>query len=281
MLRFISASLSLLALSTGIACGQTTAGAGSTIVFPVIAATATYTTEVFVRNPNITPITLDVTFYEASNSSSPGTYPCLPVSVPANRTVPFTLAAQCVLAGGSHFGMLVLTDSASEQLALFYAYSRTQTAGGNGFSIEGFPIGNFSGAPSDVIGLKRQAAAPVYQSNCFVGALGESIDYQIVLRDGGTGATIGNPISGTLAPFQMLRFLDVFGPAGANAPAGDYNNVRANFSVSNANMPAYVGLCTVRKARSWVPISASPSLRTPPTIGRNASRASGRTVAEP
>jgi hypothetical protein len=232
----------------GQCAAQTTAGAGSVIALPVVAATASYSTEISVRNPGIAPISLNVTFYEANNSSAPGTHTCSMLAVPASATVPFTLATQCGIVSGGHFGMLVLSDSATPALALFYAYSRTQTPGGNGFSVEGFPIGNFSGASSDVIGLKRQAASPVYQSNCFVGALGETIHYQIILRDGTTNAVIGSSFSGTLAPYEMLRFLDVFGPAGANAPAGDYTNVRANFSVIDSNKPAYVGLCTVQES---------------------------------
>jgi hypothetical protein len=144
--------------------------------------------------------------------------------------------------------MLVLEDSAAQQTNVFFAYSRAQTPGGNGFSIEGFPIGAFSGAPADVIGLKRQAAAPVYQSNCFVGALGEGLSYQIILRDGTTNAVIGDPITGSLQPFESTRVLDVFGAQGANAPAGDYSNVRANFAITSGGLPAMVGFCTVQES---------------------------------
>jgi hypothetical protein len=239
----------MLALALAGECAaQTTAGSGSVIVVPVVAATPSYTTEIFVRNPNSALLTLNVDFYEANNSSIPGLRPCNQLNVPALATVPFTLATQCTLGAGSHFGMLVLEDAASEKIDLFYAYSRTQTPSGNGFSVEGFPVGNFSGASADVVGIKRQAAAPVYQTNCFVGALGEAINYQIILRNGNTNTVIDSSISGTLQPYEMIRLLDVFGPAGANAPAGDYTNVRANFSVTNANKPAYVGFCTLQES---------------------------------
>jgi hypothetical protein len=224
---------------------QTTAGAGSVIVVPVVAQTSSYNSEIFVRNPNSAPITLNVKFYEALTSATPGLRPCNQLTVPALLTVQFTLPGQCTLGAGNHHGMLLLEDAASEKIDIFYAYSRSQTPSGNGFSVEGFPAGNFSGAPSDAIGLKRQAAAPVYQTNCFVGALGEAISYQIVLRDGSTNAVIG-AISNTLQPYEMRRHLDVFAEAGA--AAGDYANVRANFSVSQANAPAYVGFCTVQES---------------------------------
>ena len=172
------------------------------------------------RNPNTAPITLHVKFYEGHDPANPnpGLNSCTDLTVAANESKPFTLAGQCVLGGGSHFGMLVLEDAATQKTNLFFAYSRAQTPGGNGFSVEGFPIGAFSGAPADVVGLKRQAAAPVYQSNCFVAALGEAVNYQLVLRDGTTNAAIGSK-SGALAAFEQVRLLDVFAQAGV--PAGN------------------------------------------------------------
>ena len=111
------------------------------------------------RNPNSAPITLNVRFYEALTAATPGLRTCNQLIVPAFLIVQFTLPGQCTLGVGNHHGMLLLEDAASENLDIFYAYSRSQTPSGNGFSVEGFPAGNFSGAPSDVIGLKRQAAA--------------------------------------------------------------------------------------------------------------------------
>ena len=225
---------------------QTTAGAGSVIVIPVVAQTSSYATEIFVRNPNAASITLNVKFYEALTSATPGLHLCTQLSVQPSLTVPFTLASQCTPSAGSHHGMLVLEDSAAQKINLFYAYSRAQTPSGNGFSVEGFPIGNFSGANADAIGLKRQAASPVYQTNCFIAALGEAINYQILLRDGSTNAPIGGTIAGSLQPYEMIRYLDIFASAGASA--GDYVNVRASFSVSDANKPQYAGFCTVQES---------------------------------
>ena len=232
-------------------CAQSTAAGGSVLVIPLLAQTSSYTTEVTVQNPNAAPITLNVSYYEATNSSTPGPQACNPLMVPAHSSVPFRLPAQCTsLTAANHFGMLVLADAASQQTDTFLVYSRIQTPGGNGFSVEGFPIGTFSGADADVVGIKRQAAAPIYQSNCFVDALGEAIDYQLVLRDGTTNAIIGNPLTGTLQPYQQIRYLDVFSAAGA--PAGDYFNVRANFHVTTADatpgQPAFAGFCTVQES---------------------------------
>ena len=237
---------SIIAGSIGFAHAQATAAAGSVVVVPVVAQTASYSTEVIVRNPNTAPITLHVKFYEGHDPANPnpGLKSCTDLTVAANESKPFTLAGQCVLGGGSHFGMLVLEDAAAQKTNLFFAYSRAQTPGGNGFSVEGFPIGVFSGAPADVVGLKRQAAAPVYQSNCFVAALGEAVNYQLVLRDGTTNAAIGSK-SGALAAFEQVRLLDVFAQAGV--PAGNRTNIRANFTVTSGN-PALIGFCTVQES---------------------------------
>jgi hypothetical protein len=128
---------------------------------------------------------------------------------------------------------------------VFYVYSRTQTPGGNGFSVEGFPIGAFSGAEANVVGLKRQAAAPVYQSNCFVAALGEPVTYQMLLFDGANNL-IGST-GQTLQPFELVRMLDVFAAAGV--PGGDISNVRANFTVNQSGaFPALISFCTVQES---------------------------------
>lgn len=253
-MRFsLASSAACIIAATGIttAHAQSTAASGSVVVVPVVAQTASYTTEVIVRNPNTAPITLNVKFDEANNSSTPGLRACNQLIVAANTSTPFTLSGQCTLTNASHFGMLVLEDATAPQTHQFFAYSRAQTPGGNGFSVEGFPIGAFSAADADVDGLKRQAAAPTYQSNCFVGALSEAVSYQLTLWDS-SNTLVGLPLAGTLQPFQMLRYLDVFAQAGA--AGGDHANVRANFTVTGGNsagdgkQPALVGLCTLQES---------------------------------
>jgi len=243
--------ITTLVATAGAAHAQSTAASGSVLVVPVVAQTVSYTSEIVVRNPNATTLTLNVKFYEALTSTNPGLHLCTALLVAPNRSNPFTLDAQCSLDASNHHGMLVLEDSSAQQTNFFFAYARAQTPGGNGFSVEGFPIGAFSGAPADVIGLKRQAAAPVYQSNCFVGALGEAVSYQMILRDDTTNAIIGNPVTGSLNPFEMRRYLDIFSasPNGVDAPAGDYTNVRANFTVTGGGgTAALVSLCTVQES---------------------------------
>ncbi len=172
------------------------------------------------RNPGAASLTLNVRFYDALFPPAPGLRPCTQFVVPAGQTLSFTLDTRCTVnPGDSPFGLLILEDAATPKINLFQAFTRVQNPSGIGFSDEGFPIGNFSGqAASGAPGLKRQAAAPGYTSNCFVGALGEAVDYSLSLFDGATGVALGSPITGSLVPFQSVRFSDVFAAAGA--PAG-------------------------------------------------------------
>ena len=55
---------------------QTTAGSGTTMVFPVTAQTASFASEVTLFNPGPNLLTAWVAFYEAQNSSAPGPKSC-------------------------------------------------------------------------------------------------------------------------------------------------------------------------------------------------------------
>lgn len=228
---------------------MTTAGSGSVIVIPLLVQTASFTGEVTVRNLGSSVLTLDVRYYDALNTLTPGQLPCAQFILQPNESRPFTLGAQCTLGAGGHFGLLILEDAdANEKTHLFTAFSRTENPSKIGFSVEGFPIGYFSGQIASVTGLKRVTnATPVIQTNCFVAALAEAVDYSIKLFDGTTNAQIGNTVTGSLLPFQMFRYLDVF--TAAAAPAGNHLNVRAEFNDTNTDPadPAWVGFCTVQE----------------------------------
>ena len=266
MRRLISLALSLIAAATGIAGhAQTTAGAGTVVSIPLVAdIPAAYVTTVYVQNTHATSITLDATYY-FSNDADPGiagqSLPCTQLTVAASSVATFDPYAQCNMSTyfsslslgytpTNIFGMMILDDAASPKTNSFYAYSRTaQPPGGagpyNGFSVEGFPVGNFSIANNSgvsAIGLQQTAAAPHFKSNCFIGALGESVNWQLRLFDS-TGAPIGNPIGGpsTVAAWHNTRILDVF--TAASAPVQDYSNVRATFT--NTSGSAMIAYCTV------------------------------------
>ena len=143
---------------------QTTAAAGTVIVVPLVSHSASFKAEIYVYNPNTTALTLNVRFYDALFPPAPGLRPCTQFVVPPGQALSFALDTQCTFnPANSHFGLLILEDSGIPKNHLFGAGARVQNPTGIGFSDEGFPIGDFSGAPAQVVGLKRQAAAPGYR----------------------------------------------------------------------------------------------------------------------
>jgi hypothetical protein len=234
-------------LAAGTALAQTTAGSGVEIVLPVVAQTASFVSEVTVFNPTGAVVAIDVSYFDAQNLASAGPKPCATLVVPASRSVQFTPGIQCMLGPGSHFGLLVLAEQTASQA--FYAYNRTQNPAGAGFSIEGFPRGNFSDQVAHATGLRRQAAAPGYQTNCFAATLADPVDYEVRLFDDATGTQVGSTIAGSLGAYQQLRYLDVF--AIAAAPAVDYANIRAQFNKVNAGTQKLIGFCTVQDNTSF------------------------------
>jgi hypothetical protein len=218
--------------------------AAPSIVVPVVARTASFETEVYVRNASAAPINVNVRLDEADTSSAPGSHACSPLAIPATATRLISLATQCGLDASSHFGMLAIDDAAAPRAHPFTVFSRSQTPAGVGFSVEGYPVGGFGAAPGFVGGLKRSSSGAQYQSNCFVGALDQSVNYRIDLT-GGNGVALGAPVTGSLAPHHLLRYLDVFAAAGA--PAGDLAEVTATFSETAGNSP-FVGFCTVQES---------------------------------
>jgi hypothetical protein len=155
-----------------------------------------------------------------------------------------SLAAQCGLDASSHFGMLAIDDAAAPRAHAFTVFSRSQTPAGVGFSVEGYPTGWFGAGPGFVGGLKRSSSGAHYQSNCFVGALDQGVNYRIDLA-AANGAALGAPLTGSLAPRHLLRYLDVFAAAGA--PAGDVSEVTATFSQTSGSAPL-MSFCTMQES---------------------------------
>lgn len=230
---------------------QTTAGSGTTVVFPVTAQTASFASEVMLFNPGPNLLNAAVAFYEANNSAARGSKLCNDVSVSANRSVQFQIGTQCAIGSGSHFGLLVVGDKAVPAANYFYGYTRIQTPQGIGFSVGGFPVQNFNNQVSNVTGLKKQAAAPTYQTNCFVGSLDQAVSYELRLFDDTSGAQIGGTVSGSLSAFQQHRYLDVSGSSGVNASPGDHLNVRVQFTQTSGGTANLVGFCTVQNNTSF------------------------------
>lgn len=239
---------------------QATAGRSSSIVIPVVAKTASFESEVFVRNPSDGANTIDVNvfYFEANNLAPPGGgLDCGFITINRDTTSSFKLGTQCpTLGAGSHFGLLVLEDHATQKLNTFSAFSRVQHVITNqGFSIEGFPEHVFSGRPAGVIGLKRVAspfptqALPGSLPNCYVGSLGDPVSYIIAVVEGFDGSLqIGGNITGTLGPYELVRYLDILKAATEDLglPAvGDKVNFRVRFNNTDpVGEPAFIAFCT-------------------------------------
>lgn len=235
----------------GSALAQSTDGFGTIIRVPVVVNSASYGSTLTLRNEGSVTANISITFY-ASAGSAVGSKSCGTVNVPAGQTVEQSFAAICAmpLPGGSQFGQLHLYELNAENVP-FSAYTRVQTPSGNGFSVEGFKIGTLTGTDSVsyVTGLKRQAAAPGYTSNCFIASVGEAVDVQWGLQTS-AGVALGSTQSVSLAANGMVRVSDVFASVGA--PAGDYGNTSAWFTENTpSGEPGFVAFCTVQNNSSF------------------------------
>ena len=135
MLRATGIALLALFASTAPAPAQTTAGGGTVIVLPLAAyIPGAYTTTVFVRNPNVlSPITLNVRYYQSDSATPPGDgnpLACGQLVIPANGALTFDLSTQCTFTGVDNFGQIILEDAAVPKVNTFRAYSRTESPTG-------------------------------------------------------------------------------------------------------------------------------------------------------
>jgi hypothetical protein len=261
MHKVIGLCLGLLSLSgaVGSATAQTIYGGGSLLVLPVVARTASYQSTIYLNSPDI-PTTLQVTYVGGDGNTVVGLTACNNVVLAAGQTVETDLTTLCGLPpldlvnnppSNRQFGSLFFADIGGGSFpASVLAYSRVQTPQGDGFSIEGFPLWSFGADKLTVTGLKRQAATPGYQTNCFVGSIGEAAKGTIQLYDG-AGTAKGNPIAFNLSANQLVRHLDIFAVAGL--PAGDYSNYRATYTPDLAFIPGpgFTGFCTVQNNTSF------------------------------
>ena len=222
-------------------------GYGSAQTLPVVAKTSSYTSTVFIHNPGSSPITVNFTFQGASTSATPGALSCGGLDIAAGSVVKVTLDALCpALNPGANFG--ALTTGFSGQFAL---YSRVETPSGNGFSVEGFND-TCCFDLHEVMGLRRQAAFPTYQSNCFIYNRDGRAGRVVVTLASGDSQLIGSRII-DLQSNELIRLLDVF--AELSAPAGDYDNVRAQFEsitpFGGGAPVTYMAYCTVQNSTSF------------------------------
>lgn len=236
------------ALLSGNALAQTADGFGTILRLPLVVNSSTYSSTVFVRNAGTATASVKMTYYGAPGTPFAGERPCTTLSVAPNAVVSGNLADLCAVpvSASSNYGQVAFEEQSAANIPIS-GYSRIQSFSGAGFSVEAFKVGSFvSGANESVVtGLRRQAAAPGYQSNCFVGSFGEAAQVTWQLRDA-SGSQLGNQQVVNLSANETVRVLDVFTAAGA--PAGDYSNVQATFRGTTASAnPAFAAYCTTQE----------------------------------
>jgi hypothetical protein len=229
------------------ALAQTPNGFASIVYVPLVADTGSFHSTLYVHNPG-PAVDVSISYYGGDLTADAGTtLDCGTHAIAAGSTAEFNPATICTFSGVSNFGTMRLVEQNPSNPQPINAYTRVQAAGGDGFSTEGFPIGSFANdlGKSVVLGLKRQAAAPGYWSNCFASSLGEPVVVDMSLFDA-TNTQVGTTHTFTLAANETVRLLEVFNTVGA--PAGDYSNVRAEYKLGAGNVgnPSYSGFCTVQ-----------------------------------
>src|SRR4051794_7001285 len=110
----------LAILSVGHANAQVGA-AGTQIIIPIVASTASFVSQIVIKDQSDTGHSVSLEFYEALSSGASGKTVCTAVPLTASATTTVTLAAQCPapINAGSHHGFVILTDTSPTKDKLF------------------------------------------------------------------------------------------------------------------------------------------------------------------
>jgi hypothetical protein len=239
------------------ALAQSTDGYHAIQVLPVVVDTTSFTQRIHLHNPSsILGLQVTPTYYPAVGTAQTTPIECPAIDLPAMAAYDILgLRALCPdLAAGGNFGSLVFNSGGTRTFAV---YSRASNVAGIGFSVEAFPASAFGSALSMVTGLRRTAStttAPAFQSNCFIGNLGElapasmPMAQQVSVALSEDGVAIGEVLVPVL-PGQLVRLLDVFSAVGA--AAGDYHAAEARFSSPQGGSGGLITFCTVQDNTSF------------------------------
>jgi hypothetical protein len=254
----LAAGLLAATCFTQSAQAQSTDGAHTIQVFPIVADTASFTQRFTFRAENGDNTVIQPVYYpgEGTPQAAIGPIACPAFGVPVGQVITFTSLRQMCpsLAAGSNFGFLYTAEVNAENKP-YTAYSRVSNPSGNGFSVEAFPAHTFTAAESRVTGIRRLAAtasSPAYQTNCFLaninaaGSVVTTVSYGIL---NSAGTTLIGSGSVAMVPGRLTRLLDVFAAGGA--AAGDYNDAQIVFSESGADEPGLMTFCTVQDNTSF------------------------------
>lgn len=242
----LCASGASLALALGApASAQILQYATYNLLLPLVSDTGTFQSSVYIHNDSTTTTGVVPIFTGAVGSATPGRTFCPNVNLAPNAVLQTSLPALCpALAAGSNYGTLDFYAGAP-----IAAYARIQSFSGHGFSVDGMYLLGYpnTGYSRSVLGLVRQAAAPTYQSNCFL-ANREARDGRFVVT---LQQADGSLVASTLldvANLATIRYLNFFAAMGA--PAGDYTNVRATVQtitpLAGGNPVQFEFYCTVQ-----------------------------------
>lgn len=262
--RLVAAAATMLALASP-ASAQSTDGFHEIQVVPVVVDSASFSQRFDFRAvlsiiSGTVVAELHPRYYPADGTTQPGPIDCPSFQVGIKGKSFDGLRAMCPgLTAGSQFGFLVIEQHASEHLA-FSVFSRVSNPAGAGFAVEAFPAHTFTTARSTAAGLRRKSASagsPAYQSNCFVGLMGEHASVTTPTRVlagllGPDGLDLGTAVTLDLHPGQMVRLLDVFAAVGA--PEGDHDHATFFTRPVIADgdpRPGVIAFCTVQDNTSF------------------------------
>jgi hypothetical protein len=264
----------LLLAATG-ANAQSTDGYHSYQVIPLVADTGSFTSSFNFTTPNTFPVTVTPRFYPGKNGTTGnGTTIGTPLTCP-NFVIPaqglYASASLRTLCPGitapNTYGFVTLeaapsSDGMYSDIPVFAAFTRMQDPQGKGTTVEGFPASTFTSAETIVNGLRRVASTattPQFQTNCFIGNMSQ-LDPDPILTPPSATVTYSMRIGGTnyggsvtVAPGELVRFLDIFGAAGV--PVGNQDNIAIVFTngntVANDNRAGLLTYCTVQDNTSY------------------------------
>ena len=224
------------------------------LTIPLVAETPSYQSAIYIHNASTGMATVSVTYNGATGSATPGVTTCPSVQIAANAVFKASLTTLCPgINPGSNFGVISANyGGCCNYMAM---YSRAQTPAGNGFSVEGVQENLYCCGSTlrEAIGLSRQAAAPTFQTNCFIwNADALRAGRLVVTLLTGDGQLIADDIV-NLQAGEFVRLLDVFAAIGA--AAGDYSNARAQFQsitpISGGSPVTFVASCTLQNSTSF------------------------------
>jgi len=246
----IGAGLLLLAglVGSGVASAQSN-GFASYIFVPLVTNTASFHSTIFVHNPGAA-VDVKLTYHGANGTPQAGTpLDCGIHAVGAGQTAEFDIAEVCPLGAGNHFGTMRVIEQDAGAPHPIAVYTRVQhVVSGIGFSTEGYALGSLSNdaGKSVVLGLRRDAGAPGYWSNCFASSIEAPVNVDMSLFDS-NNVQVGATYHFNLAAHDSLRLLEVFQAVGVVGTA-DFHDVRAEFSLGAGNIgsPSFAAFCTVQ-----------------------------------